>query len=694
MPMGAEVTGRMKHAADRRWRAPDEVTDLVLESDGECNRAWETALEGGIRLNPAERANPVFAADPASVKGERGAYGGRGPRTQDLSADEALTGLDRTVGRWVRTGGCGVRWLSEGAEEVEQDAAQYWRWVSLTKEQMDAQCGEMGPTPVACGPFSYLENGDGTVTLVGYEGEACEVQIPSTTDGMPVSVIGSSLFSGHVEIESVSLPESLKAIDDHAFDGCISLSQVNLPNSVESIGMLAFAKTGLTSIRIPASVQFIGEKAFFHCKRLLAVELVPGLKSIGPLAFSYSGVGRAYVPATVVDLGFNAFDLTPAQHHVAENTIVIDPDNRFYRFDGAGLYREDALIELIGYVSDYEVAEGTRRIKAGACKRHPSLVHIRLPEGLIEVEEEAFRSNRKLRVVDLPESLERIGAHAFVDTSISRLRISKNVVSIGENALLVQGESQVRYHPSLTHVDLDSENPVFYMKNGLLCERNASPDGGDVCLLYIGPDNVVRIPDEVTMIATMAFGGSDGVDELFVHDHVRSFCHGWLSTARTVPRVHVDFGYEVDGCTHGDFLLPSLSSRFRYPTSLFGSRDGKTYFDFDYYDSWVTCTTDIGEFAPAAFERFAHPMGMTEHMRGLYQGIFARKSARICRYFAERGRIDALEMLVGEGLLGLSDIDSELDVAMREGRGQATACLLEMKHRMEPASSGGIDFSL
>lgn len=693
MPMGVEVAGRMEHAADRRWRFPDEIPGENVEGLSPV-RAWETSLGDAIRLNPIELANPAFTANPASVKAERGAHGGREPRMQDPIAGEACANIAGSVGRWVRIGGCGVHWLPDDAEGVEQDKAQYWRWVTTTLGQAEELGGEAGPEPIACEPFAYLENGDGTVTLVSYEGDAGEVNVPSTADGMPVTVIGASLFAGHIEIESVVLPGSITVIDEHAFDGCTSLAHIDLSESVERIGMLAFAKTGLTSLRVPPSVQSIGEKAFFHCKRLAAVELLPGLKIIGEMAFAYSGVRRAYVPASVVDLGFNAFDLTPAQKHVAGGTIQIDPQNRFYRFDGAGLYRADALVELIGYVSEYEVAVGTRCIQAGACKRHPSIAHVRLPEGLVEVGDDSFRSNRKLIFVDLPESLVRIGACAFVDTSVSSLRISANVTEIGENALLIQGESQVRSRSGISHIDLDERNPVFYMENGLLCERGASPDGGDACLLYVGPENVVRIPDEVTMIATMAFGGADGLDELFVHDHVRSFCHGWLSTAKSVPRVHVDFGCAVDGYTHGDFLLPSLSSRFRYPTSLFGSQDGKTYFDFDYYDSWVTCTTDIDEFAPAAFERLVHPMGMTERTRGLYERIFARKSARICRYFAEHGQIDALEMLVGEGLLDRSDIDLELDVAMRDGRGQATACLLEMKHRMEPAATDGIDFSL
>ena len=726
MPMGSEVTGRMVHAADRRWRSPDvesvslenaadvsvnerkrrddDATELgyALETAADrglaSSRAWESALEGTLRLSPAEQANPAFShADSGEHPGAAsGAYGGRGPRYDEGQAvrDRIAAPITSGEGRWVRTGGCGVRWLSDGADPDARDDEQYWRWVSSSVEQAEAQSGEIGPTPVCFGPFAYLENGDGTVTIVSYKGDVRDVEIPSEVDGAVVSVLGASLFANHSEIESVTLPHKLKTIDDHAFDGCTSLSHIDLPSSLECIGMLAFAKTGVESIHIPPAVVSIGDKAFFHCKRLVAVELLPGLRVIGECAFSYSGVARVVVPASVEVLGFNAFDLTPAQKHASEGMIQIDPHNPRYRFDRAGLYCDDALVELIGYVDEYEVDPRTRSIAAGACKRHPTISRMHLPEGLIEIGEDAFRSNRRLRSVNLPESLERIGARAFVDTSIAYLRIGRNLVSIGEDALLVQGEAQMNSKTPLARVDVDECNAVYYIQNGLLCERDSSPGGGDTCLLYVGPDAVVRIPEQVTNVAVMAFGGAVGIDELYVHGHMHSFCYGWLSMKESIRCIHVEFGDPVDGYARGDFPLPELTTRFRYMTDLFSSTEGKTVFDFDYLDSWVTCSGNVNDMAEAAYARMREPMGMSAHALSVYQGVFERKGKRFCRYFAERSQIDALEFLIEGGWIDLEDINAELDIALRDGRTQATACLLEMKHRLEPTCAKGVDFSL
>ena len=79
-------------------------------------------------------------------------------------------------------------------------------------------------------------------------------------------------------------------------------------------------------------------------------------------------------------------------------------------------------------------------------------------------------------------------------------------------------------------------------------------------------------------------------------------------------------------------------------------------------------------------------------MRELYEGIFLRRSAPVCRYFAEQGDIAALETLYDKELLLQEDIEEALEIAVAEGRTQATGCLLELKHRR--MSTAGIDLSL
>ena len=446
-------------------------------------------------------------------------------------------------------------------------------------------------------------------------------------------------------------------------------------------------------MRLPASVEAVGEKAFYHCARLVQAHLPAGCREIGAEAFAFTALARAELPAGLEQLGFRAFDHTPAQARIGEGALGVSPANRCLDLDAeGGLYRHDVFLELIGQVESYRVRPGTHAVADEAFKRHAHVRAVELPEGVFSVGREAFRGNRQLVRVDLPESLERIGERAFLDTSLSTLRLSENVRSIGEDALLVQGDNQLMPRRPLQSISLDAANPVYYLENGLLCQRDGSKMGGDTCLLYVGPDDVVRIPRQVTHVASLAFCGASGVAELHLHGHLHSICNGAFSTARSIPLVHVEFPEPVDGYEAGEFRVPELSSRYRSPSYLFGAGPGGTAFDFEYYDSWVTHAATMREFAPAALYRLQHPMCLSDHTRGLYENIFQRKARQACRYFADQGDLDALAWLAGRGLLDDGAIEAELGTATREGRTQATACLLELQHRLMPAA--GVDFSL
>lgn len=514
------------------------------------------------------------------------------------------------------------------------------------------------------------------------------------TDGRAlVSKDRRRLYRLVVAGETYEVPEGCEVIDERAFDSLSELREVTLPNTLTRIGRMAFAKTSLAKVRLPASLESIGSKAFFHCSKLEHVEMPSGLRDIGPEAFAFTAVSRAELPCALERLGFRAFDHTPAQERVVDGHLRIDAGNPLLELDGeGGLYRRGTFLELIGPVGRYCVRPGTRAIADEAFKRHGKVRAVELPEGVLEIGREAFRGNRQLQHVGLPESLACIGDGAFLDTSIRSLRLSKNVRRIGDGALLVQGSNQLMPRAPLGSLFLDAENPVFYVESGLLCERGGAKAGGDACILYVGPDSVVRIPDRVVHIAGLAFCGTSGVDELYLHGHLRSICIGAFSTARTIPLVHVEFPEPVDGYASGDFPVPDLSSRYRSPSYLFDAGPTGTVFDFDYYDSWATHAADVGQFASAALERLRHPMRLADHTRGLYEGIILRKNRPVCRHFAERGDLESLLWLDGRGLLDADSVGAELDAAMREGRTQATACLLELRHRSMP--NAGVDFSL
>ena len=510
-----------------------------------------------------------------------------------------------------------------------------------------------------------------------------------STDGFAIyTKDGSTLVCMVVPCESYRVMAGCRRIGARAFDGAEKLCAVELPCGLESIGRLAFAKSGISSIRLPDSVKVVDEKAFYGCKELVSCRMGQGVQEVGALAFALSALERIALPASVHSLSRDAFDGTPVMRAAHAGAIQVSADNERYILDAeGGLYEEGRFAGLLSCVAEYTVAAGCAEVLPQACCRNLYLRAVTLPIGLVSVGDDAFRGCKNLQHVDIPETLIRIGAHAFMDTALRSLRLPAALDDLGEGAFLVGGENPARMRRPLQHVEVDARNGRFYLESGLLCERGAGDGGADKVLLYVGPEARVTIPDAVNRIAPYAFMGAQGVEHLIMHGHMHSICQGALSVARSIPQVTV----EVDGVWR-TLPIPSLSPRFRTYTDLFTTEDGRTVFVFPYYDAWVTNACGVHEFAPAAVARLRDPVWMDEEVRELYRGILRRKQATVCACFADAGDLEALEDIRSWGVLEDAAVEEALKMAVQEGEGQAVGCLLELKRR---AGAGtGLDLSI
>lgn len=130
------------------------------------------------------------------------------------------------------------------------------------------------------------------------------ITIPSSVNYMnrtfSVTGIGESAFGGSEgysganrysygkgsDVESISLPKTIRYISKNAFLNCRSLTGINLPKTVSNIGDFAFANTSLLMIDL-SSVEEIGIYSFDQCTQLKSVIFGKELKSIGNWAFAY-----------------------------------------------------------------------------------------------------------------------------------------------------------------------------------------------------------------------------------------------------------------------------------------------------------------------------------------------------------------------------------------------------------------------
>ena len=82
--------------------------------------------------------------------------------------------------------------------------------------------------------LSYILS-DGKATVIRYNGDKTELEIPDTLDGYPVIEIGEQAFARST-LTGVVIPPGVTAIGEAAFYFSESLSHVTMPDSVALIG--------------------------------------------------------------------------------------------------------------------------------------------------------------------------------------------------------------------------------------------------------------------------------------------------------------------------------------------------------------------------------------------------------------------------------------------------------------------------
>ena len=150
---------------------------------------------------------------------------------------------------------------------------------------------------------------DGACTITQYSGSAAEVVIPETIEGVPVTAIGDSAFSGCGSLTSISIPDSVTSVGSCAFEDCSGLTSINMPDGVANIEYGAFSGcSSLTGISIPASVTSIEYGIFAGCDSLTGISIPDGVASIEDYAFyKCSSLTSVSIPDSVTSIGVYAF---------------------------------------------------------------------------------------------------------------------------------------------------------------------------------------------------------------------------------------------------------------------------------------------------------------------------------------------------------------------------------------------------
>lgn len=296
-----------------------------------------------------------------------------------------------------------------------------------------------------------------------------------------LQAIGNYAFSYCGGLTTVKLGSQTKRIGDFAFSDCKVLTQVEIPDTLESIGTYAFSNCeALEAVHLGGALQEIGEYAFYSCKTLDTLAFGNNLTTLGNSAFEYcEGITEVTIPNSVITIGDRVFancTQLAAIHLDAGNHL----ESIGQEFILNTAYLEAAPVDQLVYVGNWLIVskdpeisngrdldsfikDGTVGIANSAlanCKLFTGvhlkdvkyigknsfancekLMDLRLGQSALVIDNSAFAGCKLLTNLFIStSSLKRIGANAFMGCErLKSVDLPDTIESIGASAFMNSG---------------------------------------------------------------------------------------------------------------------------------------------------------------------------------------------------------------------------------------------------------------
>lgn len=213
--------------------------------------------------------------------------------------------------------------------------------------------------------------------------------------------IGDMAFYNCEFLRTLNLGNREVHIQPQAFQKCIDLREADLRN-VTMIGSMAFQECTLLSKVTLGAAQTIGSRAFAVCPALSDVVLGDGLKVIGEGAFSSCERLRSVdLPASIrriEKLAFKGCDLRSVEF--PENVDSL----------GSGIYLDNLNLSSVTFKT-----QKLRTIPDRFLNTNKLVGMIELPESVTRIGENAFAFCDNLSYISMGSGMKYIGARAFMD---------------------------------------------------------------------------------------------------------------------------------------------------------------------------------------------------------------------------------------------------------------------------------------
>lgn len=509
-----------------------------------------------------------------------------------------------------------------------------------------------------------------------------------SADGKTLLAVLAVPTSGTLE-----LPEGIERIAEDACSDLGSLQTIVFPQSLAEIGDRAFYGTSLREVTFPPSLRCIGDRAFYLCRKMTVARFAEGLEEIGRQAFYNCPMPEVSLPATVRVLGqdclpcMRANDIYGMGDLRLKTTLTIDPANPYYRVDGRCLYDiKDGQQKLFALLmetqkdTEIKIALGTTHIQAGVfTDSYNSAFHkVVLPEGVVEIEDNAFRYCMTLRTVVLPDTLQKIGANAFRGTNISSLRLPVSLTELGAGALPLE---------NLRKITVAKKNPMFYAEENALFGRDGQ--NGDRLIALLGERESWTVPDGVTEICQGAFSGA-WVAEVTIPATVKTIQPDAFLHCKSLKRINLELAEPQNGIKRAVIYIPDTQpgqaglaatqdAREQYLDCIRTKADG-VLFDFAKYDSLFDSIKSSDGKILVAIDRLKSAIDLTPVYRDKYLSYLRRRADKAVEVVVVQDNLAGLHTLTEFGIFTGKNIDALIDLANNAKQPEILSYLMQFKN--------------
>ncbi|GEM_PF-6962601 len=401
-----------------------------------------------------------------------------------------------------------------------------------------------------CEVISESEKTVSIIDMDGYVTDGSTVTTPKTiTDsstGTTYSVISLgvndesysviySVFDGYDDEEAfgnahnytIVVSEGVTSIYPHTFWGLSNNGKIYLPYSLTHISSSAFWCDDIT-IYVPLTFNLTVSDCTVNTFIPFKDETVRTL-CVANWDTNGDGVVNETEAAAVTSLG-----------EVFKNNMTITSFNELQYFTGLTEINDYAFRNTIALTSVI-IPENVTRIGKGSFGQvvdigASNLVSVQLPDGLTEIDEDAFWECNKLKNINIPTNLRSIGDGAFHYTAIESLILPEGFLSIGNGACNYCNSLESIYIPStVTHIVDGSVDCTFggceVLHSIVVAENNPVYDSRNNCnaLIESSTNRLIRgsnqtiIPSGIVSIERQAFDFSN-ISQINIPSTVTTMC--------------------------------------------------------------------------------------------------------------------------------------------------------------------------